>query len=129
VIASTTVAFPGGDITTLLFSSLSLAPGTYFLEIGGTGAGGTWGGGFNPIVTTDAGVTGNPYGFCTVAAKPEVCDVAFGPASVFGPQDLGSHFAVTRDLAGSGVPEPATALLVGASLLLAIAVRQRRRGE
>jgi hypothetical protein len=38
-------------------------------------------GGINPIVTTEAGVTANDYGFCSVTAKLEACNAAFGEAS------------------------------------------------
>ena len=117
VIASTTLSYPGSATLTSLFSGLSLGAGTYYLIIGGTGAG-NWSQADPPTVTTDPSVSGNGYGFCS--SVPGSCNFGFTPASTFVAFDiLQSQLLVTGD--ASGVPEPSTAA-TAAIALLALAV-------
>jgi hypothetical protein len=123
VIASTTVSYPATSTLTSLFTGLSLGSGTYYLIIGGTGAG-AWPQAGPSTVTTAAGVSANGYGFCSDSAGP--CDYGFLPDSPFQVFDLESQFLVTGD--APGVPEPSTAATAAVALLaLAVCGRLRRR--
>jgi hypothetical protein len=122
VIASTTLSYPGSSTLTSLFSGLSLGAGTYYLVIGGTGAG-DWPQANPATVTTDASVSANGYGFCTTGSGS--CDFGFVPASTFVSFGLDSQLLVTGDAAA--VPEPSTAGTTVVAMLAVLVCGKFRR--
>jgi hypothetical protein len=95
----------------LLFSGLTLGPGTYYLVIQ-NGSNLSWGGTFGTPTTvqTGAGVTVGPTsGFAFGPPAP------YAPASTFTNKTTRFLFSVTGN-AGAAVPEPALGLLVSAGL-------------
>jgi hypothetical protein len=110
------------QVSTLLFSGLTLGPGTYYLTKVGTGEGGLGWGSLNGFTTTTApGVTILP----TLAGNsPE----AYAPATNVLPvfvENLG--FSITGTLVDTQVPEPSSAvLMIGGMLALGYGVRRKR---
>jgi hypothetical protein len=122
-IARTDFAFPDPEADVSLFSGLTLAPGTFYLTLIGSGLSGpTWGGcggATTPIVMTAPGVVHNPD-MNTTSSFPE-----YPPSSNFAVSSLNLIYTVT----GQPVPEPSTLVLLatGAFGLLAYAWRRRRQ--
>ena len=116
-VASAPFTFPAQSSEVILFTGLTLAPGTYYLTLADNGNSfGDWFETNNPTLTTAAGVTLNP----DLLAFP--VDATYPPASNFLLGGTNLLFGVT----GTAVPEPSTlaTLLIGAGI---IGVLSKRR--
>ncbi len=120
--------FPAGSTDVLLFSSLDLSSGTYYLTLASTSPfGGGWsdslenGGSAETIL--DTGVTVGPPQF----AQGERLDPSYPPDSIFIPENPESD-QLFFEVTGVPVPEPSSIMLVGmTSIGLIVQLRLRKR--
>ena len=128
-IASVTITLPGtgtAPVDTVIFSGLTLGPGTYYLVKGPVTPGGTDGVGWSlnfspgPVYTYGSFVgatpTFGPDGYINGGSAPYI------PAGTLG--SYGSQGAIL--LSVTNTPEPATFGLIGAMLLGGVWYRRRK---
>lgn len=118
LIAFTSFTFPSQASDLVLFSDLTLAPGTYYLSLIGDSPswGSGWFGAQDEVIETAPGVElGSNYGFQTRNAFLPSSQVYAEP-----PEAMVPSFSVT-----SPVPEPSAAILLAGMAPLALATRHR----
>ena len=115
-VATASFSFPTATSPALtLFTTLTLAPGTYFLTIAATaGTVGVWEGTNSPTISTDSGVTRLPDYY---SSSPNT----YAPASTFSSSST-TNFKY--NITGTAVPEPSSFILAAAGFLLVF--RNRR---
>jgi hypothetical protein len=117
-LASVPVTFPGAATSTVLFSGLSLGPGTYYLLLSGNTlnqlAGWEVTYSNSPTITTDSGVTRTPGDYFTDALP-----VAYPPSATFTftPYESSDGYLL-YSVTGTPVttPEPSTGTLLSVAL-------------
>ena len=122
-IASGTFTFPSSGSDTVLFSNLTLGPGTFFLTLAAPQANNSWLGG--DAVNRVPPITGPGVAFAGQYSSDT--RASYAPASIFSAISGNSPLLFT--VTGTAVPEPqlSALLFVGAGVLLAQRIRQRNR--
>ncbi len=116
-----TLTLPGATYSTmptLVFSGLTLGPGTYYLVLNDTNNLGFIGLS-SPVETADGGVTINADLLGMGASDP------YPPATTLAPFDREIGFSVTGN-AVTATPEPSSVLLIGSSLAAFAGVLRRK---
>jgi len=123
---------PAPGTPTLLFSGLTLGPGTYYLVIQSlnTSAGGfLWESkaGLSPVF--GSGVSGGAFYLASSDGSTGALNAGFAPGSVFGQPSIGGSvmYSVTGD-PGTSTPEPLSLMLSGVGLAAFGLLRRNVKG-
>jgi hypothetical protein len=124
-VAQSTVTFPSfGSGSTMLFTGVTLTPGTWYLVLSAPSSTlslGWWNGNSTPL--TGAGVTMGQ----TLLTAAQFANAAYAPGSNFIGQYPSLAFSVDGREAPTTVPEPASLMLTGCGLLAVARAAHRRR--